>query len=101
MIEKAFNEAWYEVMGFNFPKKGIAIDGEKIRHWPTIIFQLHGSKTLNSDEKSSILQNKAAILDPNNPDDILIAFPPSHYMEHNLRNGTYISRLEFVDNKEP
>ena len=89
-------------MGFEFPKDDRIIRNSDVKNWPTIIFQLKGYTEEEEDDenkhKNDInFQNKAGILDSENPNDILIALPPSHYMEYNLRNRTYFPRLEFVD----
>lgn len=100
-VEKAFKETWRDLMGFDFPSKPLFTKGETLRNWPTIIFQLHGSSVILGDEEFNKdlhnVQNKAVVLDPPNPNDILIAFPPSHYMSYSLINQTYFSRLEFMD----
>lgn len=88
-----------EVMGFEFPTKETRDLHYDVKNWPTIIFQLKGYTT-NDDENEndfSNFQNKAGIIDSENPNDILIALPPSHYMDYNWRNRTYFPRLEFVD----
>ena len=97
--------AWKELMGFDFPSKPINVKGEELKKWPTVIIQLRGSKNVVGDEEFDInnpysVQNKAAILDPEHPQDILIALPPSHYMEFSQRNQTYFSRLEFNSGHE-
>lgn len=90
-------------MGFDFPTEPIYINGEELRHWPSIIIQLKGSNMTSTrrrltgdDKEEQLLLNKAATIDPDNPNDILIVFPPSHYMEYSLKNLTYFSRLEFI-----
>lgn len=104
-IQKEFNAAWKEVMGSDFPTSQIKLDGKSLRDWPTIIIQLKGSTATIGDEEFDVdnpmnVGNKAAKLDPFHPQDILIALPPSHYMEYSQRNQTYFSRLEFSDCKE-
>jgi hypothetical protein len=102
-VKDAFQQAWSEIMGFEFPLSDVRIKGKELRKWPTIIFQLKGSTATVGDEEFDIsnpmnVPNKAAVLDPDNPQDILIALPPSHYMEYSHRNGTYFPRLEFTTN---
>ncbi len=97
--------AWRDLMGFEFPTTPISIKGEELRNWPTIIIQLQGSSNLTGDEEFDVVHpknvpNKAAILDSDHPDDILIALPPSHYMEYSFRNRTYFSRFEFTGDEE-
>ena len=104
-IKGAFIMAWRELMGFDFPTTPIDIKGEDLRDWPTIIIQLQGARHLTGDEEFDVshpekVPNKAAILDPEHPDDILIALPPSHYMEYSFRNRTYFSRFEFAGGGE-
>ena len=89
-ISAAFNQAWTQATGSNFPTSGVSISGKYLQKWPTIIFQFSvGSNSGNNGP----LANHAEPLDPLHPADILVAFPPSHYMEYDENKKMFFPRF--------
>jgi len=41
----------------------------------------------------------APALDPEHPDDLLIAFPPQHYMEFSKNSGKYTPRVYVTESR--
>ena len=70
---------------------------EKLNNLPTILIQFEGNIDLNSllNSDPSNVPGLAGNLDPNNPYDIIVAIPPSHYMNGNTNFG-YVARF-YVD----
>jgi len=90
-LKGAFVEAWSNIVGVTF-SKGRRFTAEEYKSLPTIIFQLAGSNTANVGHNSSS-PGLASTLDPANGHDILVAFPPSRYLE--FYDGYYAFALNF------
>jgi hypothetical protein len=64
---------------------------------PTILFQLEAHDKDDGDLHTPGLVGED--LDPNRPTDVLVAMPPTHYMEYNPNTKRYTSRLYFNEKK--
>jgi hypothetical protein len=97
-LSVAFKALWDELspdVEFNHEK--MHLTEEEIHNLPTILLQLEGSEDINKiiNEDPSKVPGLAANIDPNNPYDIIIAIPPTHYMEHAHDGQHGIYRAEF------
>jgi hypothetical protein len=90
-IHDAFDKAWTEATGSKFPTSSVKISGKELKTWPTIIFQF--SVAPNRQGKDESLVSRAEPLDPVHPADILVAFPPSHYMEYDKYKKSFFPRF--------
>ena len=86
----AFKKAWSEVTGRKYEHEAWELTEEELLNLPTIVFQLRGVPEDNDDPTAPGL---AAELDSNNPTDILVAMPPTHYMEYSMEDKTFKSRV--------
>jgi hypothetical protein len=95
-VKEAFVEAWEKATGKNFPFGPIYLTPGELKTWPTIIFQMEGTQKIKTNSKSE--EQKKLVFDENFPDDLLVALPPSHYMQLNLGSGLYSPILKFDGN---
>jgi hypothetical protein len=97
-IESRFVAAFKELTGdIGFSEKSMALTDEQFAKLPTILFQLNGDATLNgalagADSNGQVV-GLAGSVDPDHPLDVLLAFPPSHYMEYSKKSGKYSIRF--------
>jgi len=99
-LSGAFKALWDELSpGVEFNHQKMHLTDDEINNLPTILLQLEGSEDMNTiiNEDPSKVPGLAASIDPNNPYDIIIAIPPTHYMEHDGHGG-YIAEF-FVDER--
>lgn len=87
-----FRQAWIEMVGSLFHNNPQRLTEEKLAELPTILVQLKGDAAMNASMDSRVAA-VAGALDPQNPKDIIIAFPPSHYMEYSPSKKTYTNRF--------
>ncbi|GMH88691.1 hypothetical protein TL16_g11229 [Triparma laevis f. inornata] len=95
----AFEKMWKEKSGgLTFKHSSMSFDNpEDINKLPTILFQLRSDSNLNPNQEYEGINSASSNLDPSNPHDILIAMPPSHYMELNAKTGKYVPRIYFTE----
>lgn len=97
-VSFAFEKAWNAATGLSFAHiEDVSV--AEIRKWPTIIFQM-GAASINGDEDYDVqypedVPGKAGFLDKDNPDDILVVMPPSHYMEFDEDSKKFYKRISF------
>jgi len=96
-LKPALDQIWEQMMSMPFPTEPISISPEELRGWPTIIFQMKGSPYVTSTFDLTKRNGKAGILDEQHPDDVLVAFPPSHYMMLDPTTKEYLPRLKMHD----
>mmetsp|Transcript_7048 Transcript_7048/g.7755 ORF Transcript_7048/g.7755 Transcript_7048/m.7755 type:complete len:216 (+) Transcript_7048:2-649(+) len=90
-IAKPFKKLWKELTGTNYNNKHHHLTEKQVENLPTVLFQLKADPELN--DKSS--PGLAGDLDPSFPMDVIIAMPPSHYLEYSKKSNRYASRLYF------
>ncbi len=92
-----FNEQWEKIVGQPFDFTGSLqqnLTSGELDALPTILFQLEGK-----DNNDPTAQGLAGSLDENNPTDILVAVPPTHYMSYT--DGFYHSQIYLDDSSSP
>mmetsp|Transcript_11042 Transcript_11042/g.17002 ORF Transcript_11042/g.17002 Transcript_11042/m.17002 type:complete len:634 (+) Transcript_11042:2732-4633(+) len=98
-LSSAFKREWEALTGKAYSHERMFLTQEELDSLPTILLQLEGSVELNQKVAGSVDPNKipglAASIDPEHPYDIVIAIPPSHYMEAE-KHGGYTARF-YVD----
>lgn len=96
-FSSAFKQLWEELAGVSYHHERMFLTEEKLNNLPTILIQFEGNIDLNSllNSDPSNVPGLAGNLDPNNPYDIIVAIPPSHYMNGNTNIG-YVARF-YVD----
>ena len=94
-IASEFNKVFAQVSGGRQHNNNpIALTDEELAALPTILFQLESDAATNPDVTDPFhTVGLAGALDPKNPYDVILAFPPSHYMEYDPSDGKYTSRF--------
>ena len=108
-ISSEFRKVFLEITGKPyFGTHPVRLSQQELMELPTILLQLASDKDANTHLKGSNRSSQAptvhtgypalaAKVDPAHPDDILVAIPPSHYMEWDRKTDTYTAR--FYDNE--
>ena len=91
-IGATFKAIWKDITGNAYSHEPVKLTDKQIDALPTILFQIApvGGKE-NGDPSTTV--GLAGGLDGDNPLDIVIAMPASHYMEYDSTENRYIARL--------
>jgi hypothetical protein len=94
-ISAEFKKVWKNKMGWDYSNKAIDLTDEGLAALPTILIQLYGddATTGDSDLDAFHTPGLAGAMDTKHPTDVILAIPPSHYMEYNPDKDTYTSRF--------
>lgn len=95
-IASAFKSLWKEMTGKTYNNNPVAMTEDELNALPTILFQLKGLEDVNSalaKESSEPLVGLVGALDSDHPYDLLLAMPPSHYMEYDNDVKKYVPRF--------
>ena len=93
-IASAFQQVFQQVSGGKrHSNSAMSLTPDELKALPTIIFQLKTVSDSNPDKESTMTDGMAGAFDPEHPTDVLLAFPPSHYMEYDPDTGKYTSRF--------
>ena len=90
-LREPFEQAWSAMTNRGLTSS-LYLSEEEIMQLPTIIFQVTASEQQNPAANAL-----AGDLDPLNPSDVLVAFPPSRYLEKSLFGSAYRFRLYFSE----
>ena len=111
-LKPLFEQAWDSIMeeSNNDAFKGyhnnpMTLTREQVLRFPTILIQLASAYVNVADdpimEDSTTdldhLSGATGSIDLAHPTDILLAIPPTHYLEYNSKKNTYTSRLYFTE----
>lgn len=87
-VYTSFHDTFKAITGYAYNENGMTLSDEQVNKLPTILIQLEG---ISSNEPGT--PGLAETIDSANPKDILIAIPPSHYIEYNTEKGQYVGRV--------
>lgn len=93
-MRDSFEQAWLEAVGKPYLNDPVQLTEEQLHALPTFLLQFVGSEG-NQQLESDTLLPLANELDPDHPNDILIAVPPSHYMEYQEDQRGYVAGFYF------
>ena len=93
-IQQVFRKAFKEVSGKTFTHNAMRLTKDELDAFPTILIQIDGDVTKNEAiaQEPKGFAGLAADIDPDHPYDVILAIPPSHYMEPD-DNGEYYIRF--------
>jgi hypothetical protein len=103
-LAKNFGSAWEKITGKDYHHKPISLTQDQLHRLPTILVQC-AAAYVPSGSSSSHHQHQgdnellAGDLDPSSPDDVLIAIPPTSYMEYSPVSKMYTSRIYFTESQ--
>mmetsp|Transcript_7890 Transcript_7890/g.12169 ORF Transcript_7890/g.12169 Transcript_7890/m.12169 type:complete len:614 (+) Transcript_7890:23-1864(+) len=89
-IGSEFRKMFAKMTGRNYDHSVLKVPLEDILKFPTVILQLQG---LEENTASGNVVGLAGDLDPANPNDVLVAVPPDHYMEYDHKKDGYVARF--------
>jgi hypothetical protein len=92
-IASVFQDTFTELAGRKYSNTAWSLTQEELKSLPTLIIQLQSSGTENSGKDPFATPGLAGNLDSKNPNDVLLAVPPSHYMEYEEKSGKYTARI--------
>lgn len=93
-IESAFRQAFAELAGREHSNKEWKITEAEVKQLPTVIFQLESNQITNEDDLDPYTTpGLAGNFDKDHPYDVLMAVPPSHYMEYDPETKLYACRI--------
>lgn len=97
-IAGPFMEAYRGLMdGDNWePDTPVSLTADELLRMPTILIQLQGVGE-EGDAIDPMAQGLASAVDSSHPHDILIAVPPTHYMEFSAKTQMYSPRFYFTE----
>mmetsp|Transcript_6165 Transcript_6165/g.9468 ORF Transcript_6165/g.9468 Transcript_6165/m.9468 type:complete len:475 (+) Transcript_6165:81-1505(+) len=94
-MAEPFDKAWRKVTGSEWnTEKAVHLSDSELLAMPVILVQLQGWTAGIQDE---IAPGLAATVDPQNPDDVIVAIPPTHYMEYSDKTHKYTPRVFFTE----
>ena len=93
-ISTEFQNVFTELAGIPHSNKAMKLSDEEFKSLPTILFQLYSDDDANS-HISDVFHTAglAGSLDKEHKSDVILAIPPSHYMEYNPDSEKYTSRF--------
>jgi hypothetical protein len=93
-IAAAFNQLFLEMTGLRHNNDDeLSLTHAELMALPTVLFQLVSSPEANAGMDAYKTVGLAGSLDDKHPFDVVLAFPPSHYMDYDERAKTYTSRF--------
>eukprot|EP00978_Attheya_sp_CCMP212_P013518 scaffold33965_cov51-Attheya_sp.AAC.2 len=98
-IAGPFTKKWKEIVGTAYNNNGVNLTPEQMAALPTILFQVQPDTGSNDeyDKDPDSVTGLAGSLDPENPTDIIMTMPASHYMEWDSKRNYYVSRLYLTE----
>ena len=95
--QSEFKKAWQEMVGSTWNHEKKTLSDEELHALPTILLQLVGDESKNKAladlNPDRTILGLAKDMDPDHPYDIIIAVPPTHYMEYDIQSDTYTCRF--------
>lgn len=94
-LREPFKQAWKRATGREFSYRKMKLTYQEIHSMPTILLQLTGHVADGLKHAAADTPGLAIDLDPENPHDILVAFPATHWLEYNPHTDMYRPRISF------
>eukprot|EP00536_Pseudo-nitzschia_multiseries_P017186 jgi/Psemu1/49731/gm1.49731_g len=92
-INAEFSRVFLKITGRNHNNNPLNLSDEEFKQLPTILIQLASDDPTNSMHDVYKTTGLAGSIDPLHPSDVILAIPPSHYMEYNPSQNVYCSRF--------
>mmetsp|Transcript_10152 Transcript_10152/g.21804 ORF Transcript_10152/g.21804 Transcript_10152/m.21804 type:complete len:773 (+) Transcript_10152:341-2659(+) len=96
VIAQEFQRVFQKITGKEYNHNAVKLTDEELKALPTILLQLSSDASTNSHvDEGDVFHTPglAGALDKPNSADVILAIPPSHYMEYNPGADTYTSRF--------
>ena len=101
-----FRSTWKKITGSDFREdESFSLTEDELFALPTIVFQLYGSPNTGGEDfdlenPDRVIGLAGSTLDPENPTDVLVAMPATHYLEYDQEKDVYTPRISFSENGE-
>lgn len=101
-----FRSAWKQITGNEFHEnESFSLTNEELFALPTIVFQLYGSPFTGEEDfdlknPDHVVGLAGSTLDADNPTDVLVAMPATHYLEYDEEKNVYTPRIFFSEQGE-
>jgi hypothetical protein len=92
-ISTEFKKVFEELAGWAYHNKAVKLTDAGLKALPTILIQFYSDDETNGDFDVFKTPGLAGAMDTKHPSDVILAIPPSHYMEYNPDQATYTSRF--------
>jgi len=94
-IASAFNQVFQEMTRLKYGHDPVKLTPGQLDALPTILLQIEGDKVFNEElfGKDIVMGLAGQAMDSENPYDVVVAIPPSHYMEYDHKNEQYTARV--------
>jgi hypothetical protein len=94
-IATEFSKAYEGLTGKVYSHKAIKLTKEELDRLPTIIIQMVGDEPMNKQVRgqNANVVGLADVIDPEHPNDVILAIPPSHYFEYDDEEDHYMGRF--------
>lgn len=93
IIGPAFREQYRSLTGRTYSHGAKKISPQELAQEPTILLQLVGHKASNIGLSGVPGLASASSIDPEHPEDVILAVPPEHYYEYDAEKQGYKSRF--------
>jgi len=100
-MKQAFNEVWKQLTGKSYSNSPLRLTRAQLHDLPTIYIQIMAFNNepdpdlTTPDDIVGLVGN----LDPNAPNDVLLAIPALHYMEYSPSKDVYTPRFYFTESR--
>ncbi|KAL3785789.1 hypothetical protein HJC23_007345 [Cyclotella cryptica] len=92
-----FRRVWTEITQQEYTNDPVKLSDDQLGKLPTVILQLHPHEGGVGDEvkfdNPAEVNGLAGKIDYATPNDVMFAIPAVHYMQHNVKDGTYSARI--------
>ena len=95
-IASEFSQVFEQLTGKKYGHDAVDLTPEQLEALPTILLQIVGDEDYNRELYGSAYVTGLAgeqALDTEHPYDVILAIPPSHYMEFDSKKNKYIARF--------
>lgn len=104
-LAPAFQKAWKLLTGTSYTNDPVTLTEVELNSLPTILFQLAGDEEKNKKVRGAGNADQvvglAGSLDPEHPLDVIVAMPPTHYMQYDKNYQKYVPRFYLNEMWDP
>jgi len=100
-VANEFKKVFKELVGKDYVDVGMKLTKKEFSRIPSLVIQLNGYLDVEQEfdpSNPSVSPGLAGKLDPDNPNDILVVMPPSHFIEYHSGRERYVPRL-YIDER--
>lgn len=99
-IAARFERVWERVTGGKkYSNEPVKMDAKDLLLLPTVLVQMAAYDDTSRPHQAGKIPGLAGDIDPDSPQDIILAIPATHYMEFSPSKGTYTPRIYFTETR--